>query len=114
MAHNRRPAAARQTPGTLRQILMNTRLTTALLLSTLFLISMMALTVWGEHGLRAVWRKQRDIVRLVQEIEAMEQENGKLGREVQRLRSDMPYIEKIAREELGLVRPGELVLEFVE
>ena len=24
------------------------------------------------------------------------------------------YVEKIAREELGLVRPGELVFEFVE
>jgi cell division protein FtsB len=114
MARHVRPAAARQTPGTLRQLLMNTRLATAVLLSSLFLVSMMALTVWGERGLLAVWRKQRAIVRLVQEIEAIEQENSRLGREVQRLRSDMHYIEKIAREELGLVRPGELVFEFAE
>jgi cell division protein FtsB len=33
---------------------------------------------------------------------------------VQRLRSDLGYIEKIAREELGLVRPGEIVFEFVD
>jgi cell division protein FtsB len=114
MARHAQPASARPTPGTLRLILMNTRLATALLLSSLFLVAMMALTVWGERGLSAVWRKQHDIVRLVQEIEAIKHENSQLGREIQRLRSDMLYIEKLAREELGLVRPGELVFEFVD
>jgi cell division protein FtsB len=114
MARRKRPPSVRQTPGTLRQILMNTRLSTSLFLSSLFLVSMITLTVWGERGLPAVWHRQHSIVRLVQDIEAIEQENNRLGHEVQLLRSDMHYIEKIAREELGLVRPKELVFEFVE
>jgi cell division protein FtsB len=31
---------------------------------------------------------------------------------VDRLRTDPAYIEKLAREELGYVRPGETVLKF--
>ena len=50
----------------------------------------------------------------MREIEIVDQKNATLVREVQRLRSDLGYIEKIAREELGLVRPGEIVFEFAE
>ena len=75
---------------------------------------MMGLTIWGDRGLLAMWRKQREVAGLVQEIEAIERENTRLGHEIQHLRKDMRYIETIAREELGLVQPDELVFEFVE
>jgi cell division protein FtsB len=97
-----------------RLILTNTRLGAMLLLSGVFLILMMALTIWGKYGLLEVWSRQRDLVELAQDIDTIERENAILSQEIQRLRNDMGYIEKIAREELGLVRPGELVLEFVE
>ena len=66
--------------------------------SSLFLLAMMAFTVWGDRGLLAMWRTQYDLGRLAREIEIIEQKNATLGREVQRLRSDRGYIEKIARE----------------
>jgi len=103
-----------QKPGLVRQILMNTRLAALLLLSGLFLLGLMVLTVWGDYGLREIRRKQHEIQRLVREVDAIEQENARLVREIQRLRTDMSYLEKIAREDLGLVRPKELVFEFVE
>jgi cell division protein FtsB len=93
---------------------MNTRLAALLLLSGLFLLSMMALTVWGDYGLLEIRRQQHEMQRLVHEIDVIEQENARLVREIQRLRTDMSYLEKIAREDLGLVRPKELVFEFVE
>src|SRR5919202_6447882 len=99
-------------PGLVRQILATPWLTLALIGSSLFLLAMMALTVWGDRGLQAMWRTQHDLERLVREIEIVEQKNATLVREVQRLRSDLGYIEKIAREELGMVRPGEIVFEF--
>jgi cell division protein FtsB len=98
----------------MRQILTNTRLAAMLLFSSLFLVTMMALAIWGDHGVLEMWRRQSEVMQLAREIEAIEQENAKLGQEIERLRSDMHYIEKIAREELGLVRPGELIFEFVE
>jgi cell division protein FtsB len=82
--------------------------------SGLFLVVMIGLAIGSEHGFLAMWRMQRQVAQLAYEVRTIEQENRDLGREIHRLRHDMGYIEKIAREELGLVRPGELVFEFVE
>jgi cell division protein FtsB len=101
-------------PSIVRQMLTNTRLAALLILSGLFLLGMMGVTIWGEQGLLAVQHKQQEITRLAREVELLEQENARLVHEIQRLRVDMVYVEKIAREELGLVRPGELVFEFSE
>lgn len=101
-------------PGVVRQMLTNTRLALLLLLSSLFLVAMMGLAIWGERGLLAMGRKQREVIQLAREIEAIEQEKARLSEQIHRLQHDMGYIEKIAREELGLVRAGELVFEFVE
>ena len=101
-------------PSLVRQIVATPWLTLVLIGSSLFVLAMMAFTVWGDRGLLAMWRTQHDLERLVLEIEIVEQKNAILVREVQRLRSDLAYIEKIAREELGLVRPGEIVFEFAD
>lgn len=107
-------AVVNHQPGALRQIFTNTRLVTLLLLSTLTLVILMGLTIWGERGLLAMWRKQREVAGLVQEIEGIERENARLSHEIHHLRNDMQYIETIAREELGLVKADELVFEFVK
>ncbi len=98
--------------GMVRQILTTPWLAVVLITSGVFLLGMMALTIWGDRGLLAMWRTQHDLQRMVRDIEVIEQENNRLGREAQRLQTDLGYIEKIAREELGLIRPGEIVLEF--
>lgn len=41
-------------------------------------------------------------------------DNAKLRREVEALRSDPRAIERAAREELGFIRPGEVVLHLEE
>lgn len=41
-------------------------------------------------------------------------ENAKLLKEVEALRSDPRAIERAAREELGFIRPGEVVIQFEE
>jgi cell division protein FtsB len=113
-APKRKPRSAPRKPGMLHQSLTNTRLAALLLLSGLFLVTMMVLAIWGDRGVLTMWHKQHEVVQLSYEIEAIEHENTRLEQEIQRLRSDTSYIEKIAREELGLVYPGELVFEFVE
>jgi cell division protein FtsB len=108
------PYAEMPKPNLVRQIVATPWLTLVLIGSSLFLLAMMAFTVWGDRGLLAMWRTQYELERLVHEIEIVEQKNATLVREVQRLRSDLVYIEKIAREELGLMRPGEIVFEFTD
>ena len=108
------PRPLRHKTSILRQMLTNTRLSALLIVSGLFLLGMMGLTVWGNQGLLTVQHKRQETLRMAREIELLEQENARLSHEIQRLRVDMVYLEKIAREEIGLVRAGELVFEFVE
>jgi cell division protein FtsB len=49
---------------------------------------------------------------LEREILSLRGQTRELARTVDRFRSDPAIIEKIAREELGYVRPGETVLKF--
>lgn len=56
----------------------------------------------------ALNKKNSEIEELSQRVEAALQESEKLQAEVDNL-SDPEYIEKIARERLGLVRPNERV-----
>ncbi len=45
---------------------------------------------------------------LEKEIERLEQENVKLYKEKDRLEKDIDYIEKVARESMGVTREGEI------
>lgn len=51
----------------------------------------------------------RNIDQVQQKIHYMQQKNKELTLEIKRLQSDA-YVERIAREKLGLVKPGETVL----
>jgi len=44
-----------------------------------------------------------------QKIQHLTQENARLKEERRRLEDDPVYLEKIAREKMGLIRPGEVV-----
>jgi cell division protein FtsB len=50
---------------------------------------------------------------LRQEITDLQQRNQQLAEQVRALRSDPVYIEALAREQLGMVRPGERVFRLV-
>jgi cell division protein FtsB len=66
--------------------------------------------VFGRHGLLEArqFRLERD--RLREENARMERDNEALAREVESLERDPLAIERIAREELGLARPGEKLI----
>ncbi len=63
-----------------------------------------------DHGLRAMLQARRDTRQLRSRITALKSENAALRRQADALRSDPAAIESAARETLGLLRPGELVV----
>ena len=79
-----------------------------------FLLVMLALSIVNDRGFLVMWRMQGEVALLVHEVRGIEATNDKLLFNIERLRHDKSYIEKIAREELGLVRPNELVFEYVQ
>src|SRR5580700_5674840 len=75
-----------------------------------FALSLLLLQdVFGTHGLIAMRRSQQEAAQVKKEIDQIDEENRQLQESVQGLKSDPASIERIAREEMGLARPGEHV-----
>jgi cell division protein FtsB len=67
--------------------------------------------VFGANGMKVWEGKRAEVLVLQQEIERKKAEHEELDRHVQALqRGDPSVIEKEAREQLGYVKPGEVVL----
>ena len=82
---------------------------------TLLAVAVAALLVqdiFGTHGFLAMRRTQKEIARLRQEIQQVNAENRELAAQVKALKTDPRMIERIAREEMGLARPGELIFKL--
>ena len=65
--------------------------------------------VYGDHGLMHLLRLQTAQQELEHRAFELQQHNEHLRQQAQRLQSDDRYIEKQARERLGLVKKGELI-----
>ena len=76
------------------------------------LFLMMALM--GEQGVLRLWQIQNDTTDLARELERSKREGVVLESQVRRMRNDPQFIEKVAREELSLVRDNELLFRFEE
>jgi cell division protein FtsB len=74
--------------------------------------AMVLFTVFGGRGLLQVYhlKEERDRIHLANA--RLREENEKLSVQMQRLRHQKEELEKIAREELGLVKKGEIIYQF--
>ena len=68
--------------------------------------------VFGTHGVLAMLRTQKEIQQIREQIGKIDAENKSLSNEVNALRTDPKAIERIAREDMGLARPGELIYKL--
>jgi cell division protein FtsB len=64
----------------------------------------------GERGLVATTRARRVSDELTDRVERMRRENAALRETARRLREDVGTIESEARDTLGLIRPGEVLV----
>ena len=63
----------------------------------------------GERGLLETLKARREHRELATAVDQLRQENDQLREQVRRLNEDPGAIESVAREELGLIKPGEVV-----
>lgn len=67
--------------------------------------------IFGTHGFLAMRRTKLEIERVQKEISRLAKENLELADEVKSLKTDPHKIESIARDELGLAKPGDVIIK---
>lgn len=76
------------------------------------IVALSLYTIIGERGAVHLWRLRGEKAKLDGQNYRLSKENEALRQRINRLRHDDSYLEKIAREELNLVRPGEIIYRF--
>jgi cell division protein FtsB len=80
-----------------------------------FLVAGLALLllqdIFGTHGVLAMHRTQQQATEIRKEIGQLDKENKKLQDRVKALETDPETIERIAREENGLAKAGEIIFK---
>ena len=77
-----------------------------------FLVGVAAWLGFGERGLVHLYRKEIERQACLDRIRQLAEANQRLLDEVQRLRTDMKYVESVARKQLNLVRENEVIYRF--
>jgi len=70
--------------------------------------------IFGTHGFLALRQEKKEVESLRQQIRQLQQENSLLDQQIKALKSDPKAIERLAREQIRLVRPGETVYTYPE
>ena len=89
------------------------KLKTKKILSVLLIIGVAYFFLAGNRGIIRLVEMKTEKYRLEKELVKLEEENRRSIEEIRSLKQDLKSIERIAREDLGLVKKGEVVFRFV-
>ncbi len=67
-------------------------------------------SISAEGGFRRYLRLSNDVETLKDKNQTLADENARLRREIESMRGETRALERAAREELGYVKPGEVVV----
>lgn len=70
------------------------------------------LLLYGGGSLARVWQMRREVESLERDLASLRAETQRLSRTIDGLRNNPDEIERLAREALGLVKPGERILKL--
>ena len=68
--------------------------------------------LWSPQGLARLTTLERERAALTGEVERVSREIERLRHEVQHIKTAPSSVERVARDELGLVRQSEFVVQF--
>jgi cell division protein FtsB len=81
----------------------------ATLASFIALVALVVAALFGDRGVLHLMQQKQRAETLAREIDDLRAENQRLAAEIVSLKADPGAIERLAREQLGLARPGETV-----
>jgi len=90
---------------------MDTKQNILIAITILLLFSMVLFMIFGDYGLADLHLVNQEKDRVVEKNEAIDRENLSMYREINRLEHDLKYIEKVARDELGMIGKDEIIIK---
>ena len=91
----------------------NNKAQTTLILSLVLFVVMILAAVFSDKGVVTVYDFQGELNQLKDHNSGLEQENARLKKEIKALKTEPLAVEKVAREKLQLVKPGDVVYQIV-
>ena len=86
----------------------------AILALLLVCVALVVHEIYGEHGYLALRRERREYDSIQQEVRRLQEENQQLEKRIEALKSDPKAIERIARDQMHMARPGERIYTLPE
>jgi cell division protein FtsL len=83
-----------------------------ILVLALISIALIVHNIFGQNGYLASRHQQKELQTLQQQILHLQQENEQLDKENRALKTDPAAIERMAREQMHLAKPGEKIYTF--
>lgn len=77
-----------------------------------FVAALFVHDIFGTHGYLEMRRTKKQIEKVQADLDRLNAENVRLADEVKELKTDPRKIESIARDELGLAKPGEVIIKI--
>jgi cell division protein FtsB len=69
-------------------------------------------TIFGGGGLMQIYHLRQEREKIELNNARLRAENQKLASQIERMKHSKEEVEKVAREELGLVKKGEVIYQF--
>lgn len=82
------------------------------LAAVILAVALTGLSIADARGLRRYYRLKDDIASYEERNRSLTASNDALRREIEALSGDPRALERAAREELGLVKPNEVIFNF--
>ena len=73
-------------------------------------LALVAYLAFGNGLFYKVWQKEKTLTELEAQVRQLQAGNDSLRQVLKLLEGDIDFIERVAREDLGLVKPGEVVI----
>ena len=98
---------------TMKIFLQNRRASLGILAAATSLVAALAYhVICGEHGYLSLQREKQQYQVLQKQASQLQQENDKLQKQITALKNDPKTIEKRAREDSLMAKPGEIIIRY--
>ena len=73
-------------------------------------LALVAYIAFGNGLFYKVWQEEKTLTEREAQVQQLEAETDSLRQVLKLLEGDIDFLERVAREDLGLIKPGEVVI----